>query len=60
MKDTRGLQLTIAAGTPLLTGLWCYRCMLPSMIVVPLSSLTPQGFSTMGLFAYCTGCRGCP
>jgi len=56
---TARITLHITPGTAI-TGLWCPRCLLPSLVLVPLNSLTPQGVSTFGSFAYCDGCRGCP
>lgn len=53
------MYLQLTAGT-VITGLWCPRCLLPSVVLVPLSSLSRQGVTTFGPFAYCNGCRGCP
>jgi hypothetical protein len=54
-QDGRSVVLTVVPGEPE-TGLWCGRCLLPSLIRVPLLALGAAGVTRLGTAEGCPGC----
>lgn len=49
----------IVSGTPE-TGLWCGVCLLPSVIHVPVCTLTESGPQLLATYTQCDGCGAHP
>lgn len=49
------IAMHVVAGTPT-TGLWCPKCLLPSVIEVPLGFLTLNGYTSMPSHVFCHDC----